>query len=128
MNPELRDPSDLAVLDDRRLQASHRATAVITLGVVFALGSWLMLPVGLIQLASVDRSPGAGLLVVGGLLALAVGVALFVVGRRQRRAIAAERSPRSAHGKANPAFDEDRRSVPTGGQPASWAGFSPPGL
>jgi hypothetical protein len=128
MNTNARDLTQLVESDERRLRDIRRGAAVITLGVILVAGSWLMLPIGIIRLSSGDPSLESVLVVVGGAIALVAGIALWTHGLRARRATVAAHSPVTAQGKANPAFDEDRKTVPTGGTPASWAGFTPPGI
>jgi len=128
MNTETRDLAQLVESDDRRVRDLRRAAGVIALGVVLVVGSWLMLPIGTIRLASGELSFAWVLVVAAGAVALAAGIALWIHGVRERRAIGAMHAPTTAQGKANPSFDEDRKTVPTGGTPASWAGFTPPGL
>lgn len=115
----------LAEADDHRIRSLRRGNLLIALGVVLCVAAWLMLPFGVFQLATASMSVVSLGLVIAGALLLTASVLLVVRGITVRRRAVREHAAVSAFGKANPAFGEDRKTVPTGGVPISWMGGVP---
>ncbi|MDJ0377475.1 hypothetical protein [Cryobacterium sp. PH31-L1] len=110
----------LALADDRRLRDLRRGGLLVFLGVLIFAGAWLLIPFGIFQSAA-----GSAWFVVGGVVLLADSAWLVVIGTRMRRRAQRDHAVATAFGKANPAFDEDRKPVPTAGVPLGWIGNVP---
>jgi hypothetical protein len=115
----------LAAADERRIRLLRRGAFRVAGGVVLIVGAWLVLPLGIYQLVSAPVSVVSVVEVVAGVALLAAGVAVIVNGMRVRRAAVRVHAPETPGGRGNPRFDEDRKSLPTGGVPISWIGGVP---
>ncbi|GAA3861828.1 hypothetical protein GCM10022381_02630 [Leifsonia kafniensis] len=111
--------------DELRIRGLRFANLRIVIGVVLVAGAWLLLPFGISQLATGQVVVLPVLDVLGGGALLAGGVCLIVSGVRGRRRAESMHKPDTENGQANPAFDEDRQPLATGGVPLGWIGNVP---
>jgi hypothetical protein len=111
--------------DQLRIRRVRSATLRVVLGVVLVAGAWLVLPFAVYHLAIGPVALVPGIEAVGGAMLLAGGVIAVLSGLRGRRRAETMHAPVTESGKANPAFDEDRRPLPTGGVPLGWIGNVP---
>jgi hypothetical protein len=115
----------LAAADELRIRRLRAATIRIVCGVALLVGAWLTLPLGLYQIASTSMSVLTVVEILAGFVLLVAGVAVILRGLRMRREALRSIAPEAMTGRANPAFDEDRKSLPTGGVPHNWIGNVP---
>ncbi|MBG6215126.1 MAG: hypothetical protein LH475_03265 [Cryobacterium sp.] len=113
---------ELALADDLRIRGLRRGNVLVVFGSLSFVGAWLTLPLGVYLLMTVANSAGSLGLVAGGIILLAVSVLLAVSGVQALKQSLRKHATVTAFGKANPAFGEDRKNLPTGGVPLSWIG------
>jgi hypothetical protein len=116
---------DLALADDRRIRVLRRGNLLVVLGSLLFVGAWLTIPFGAFLAITASLSGGSLALLGGGVIFLLASIASVVGGIRVRRQSARDHAAATASGKANPAFDGDRKTLPTGGVPLSWIGNVP---
>ncbi|TFB69834.1 hypothetical protein [Cryobacterium sp. Hz9] len=84
----------------------------------------MTIPFGMFLALTAVSGGSLALLAVGAIFLLA-SIVSVVGGIRVRRQSVRDHAPATAFGKANPAFDGDGKTLPTGGVPLSWIGNVP---
>ncbi|MBG6215535.1 hypothetical protein RCH23_003481 [Cryobacterium sp. CAN_C3] len=116
---------DLAAADDLRIRNVRRGTFFVIIGSVLLVGAWLTIPFSIYRSFNASLSGFSLGLMAGGVVLLGASIFFVVCGVRVRRRALREHAVASVMGKANPAFDGDRKTLPTGGVPLSWIGHVP---
>ena len=111
---------ELALADDRRIRILRRGNLHVVLGSLLFVGAWLTIPFGMFLALTASLSGGSLALLAVGAIFLLASIVSVVGGIRVRRQSARDHAPATALGKADPAFDGDRKTLPTGGVPLSW--------
>jgi uncharacterized membrane protein len=113
---------DLALAEDRRIRVLRRVYLLVVLGSLLFVGVWLTIPFGTSLAITASMSGGSLALLAVGVIFLLASIVSVVGGIRVRRQSARDHAAATASGKANPAVDGDRKTLPTGGVPLSWIG------
>lgn len=113
---------DLALAEDRRIRVLRRGNLLVVLGSLLFVGVWLTIPFGTSLAITASMSGGSLALLAVGVIFLLASIVSVVGGIRVRRQSARDHAAATASGKANPAVDGDRKTLPTGGVPLSWIG------
>ena len=109
--------------DAIRLRGRRNGGLLVGLGALAILGSWWLVPRSIVAtLTATDPTVGLVNLIVG-VIALAAGIALIVVGIQvQKRASRGD--SQSNAGQANPLFDNPGAPTPNGQPPLNWTGLT----
>ena len=109
--------------DAIRLHGRRNGGLLVGLGALAILGSWWLVPRSIVAtLTATDPTVGLVNLIVG-VIALAAGIALIVVGIQvQKRASRGD--SQSNAGQANPLFDNPGAPTPNGQPPLNWTGLT----
>jgi len=111
-------------IDAIRLRGRRNGALLISLGSLAILGSWLLIPKGIIDAVNA-APPGGALDVAVGIVALVAGIVLVAVGiQTQKRAINAAHDAQSAPGRVNAHFDRDGTPNSTSQPPYNWTGLT----
>ena len=112
-------------IDAIRLRGRRNGALLIGLGSLAILGSWLLIPKGIID--ALNAAPAESALDIAvGTVALVAGIVLVAVGiQTQKRAIDAAHDAQSAPGRANDHFDRVGAPNSTGQPPYNWTGLTP---
>jgi hypothetical protein len=118
-------PTERALeIDAIRLRGRRNGALLIGLGSLAILGSWLLIPKGIID--AMNAAPAGGALDVAvGTVALVAGIVLVAVGiRTQKRAIDAAHDAQSVPGRANDHFEQVGAPNSTGQPPYNLTGLT----
>jgi predicted phage tail protein len=112
-------------IDSIRLRGRRNGGLLIALGALAIVGSWWLIPQSLVaSLTAADPTVGTVSVVVG-IIALAAGIGLIVVGIQvQKRAVDAAHDALSGPGRANDRFDNPGAPTPNGQPPLNWTGLT----
>ena len=111
-------------IDAIRLRGRRNGALLIGLGSLAILGSWLLIPKGIID--ALNAAPAGGALDVAvGTVALVAGIVLVAVGiQTQKRAIDAAHDAQSVPGRANDHFEQVGAPNSTGQPPYNLSGLT----
>jgi hypothetical protein len=112
-------------IDAIRLRGRRNGALLIGLGSLAILGSWLLIPKGIID--ALNAAPADSALDIAvGTVALVAGIVLVAVGiQTQKRATDAAHDAQSAPGRANDHFDRVGAPKSTGQPPYNLTGLTP---
>lgn len=112
-------------IDAIRLRGRRNGRLLTGLGSLAILGSWLLIPKGILDAVGAAAAGGT-IDVAVGIVALVAGIVLVAVGiQTQKRAVDAAHDAQSAVGRANDHFDRVGAPVSTGQPPYNWTGLTP---
>ena len=110
-------------LDAIRLRGRRNGGLLVGLGALAIVGSWWLVPRSIVAtLTAADPTVGLVNLVVG-VIALAAGITLVLVGIQVQKRASVE-DPQSNAGQANPLFDNPGAPTPNGQPPLNWTGLT----